>query len=152
MRIVRGNGARNHPQNPAAEEGYIHSVGHGLGLNVHEKPWLGRQPDPANVLRIGSVFTLEPGLYYPSKGYGIRIEDTWFVNEDGSFEKFVDYPMELVVPMRGGKEEKRIIFEFLVSKAPVMKPLRRSSKRTRHQSSVNTSHVDLHAQFGGVLP
>lgn len=89
-------------QNAAVEEGYIHSVGHGLGLNVHEKPWLGRQPDPANILRIGSVFTLEPGLYYPSKGYGVRIEDTWFVNEDGGFEKFVDYPMELVVPMKGG--------------------------------------------------
>jgi Xaa-Pro aminopeptidase len=88
-------------QNPVVEEGYIHSVGHGLGLNVHEKPWLGRQPDPVNILRIGSVFTLEPGLYYPSKGYGIRIEDTWFVNEDGHFEKFVDYPMELVVPMKG---------------------------------------------------
>ena len=89
-------------QNPNAEEGYIHSVGHGLGLNVHEKPWLGRQPDPANILRIGSVFTLEPGLYYPSKGYGIRIEDTWFVTADGHFQKFVEYPMELVVPMKGG--------------------------------------------------
>ncbi len=89
-------------QNQTIEEGYIHSVGHGLGLNVHEKPWLGRQPDPANILRIGSVFTLEPGLYYPSKGYGIRIEDTWFVTEDGRFEKFVEYPMELVVPMKGG--------------------------------------------------
>lgn len=89
-------------QNQTVEEGYIHSVGHGLGLNVHEKPWLGRQTDPANILRIGSVFTLEPGLYYPSKGYGIRIEDTWFVTEDGRFEKFVEYPMELVVPMKGG--------------------------------------------------
>ncbi len=89
-------------QNATVEEGYIHSVGHGLGLNVHEKPWLGRQPDPNNILRIGSVFTLEPGLYYPSKGYGIRIEDTWYVTEDGRFEKFVDYPMELVIPMKGG--------------------------------------------------
>ena len=89
-------------QNAAIEEGYIHSVGHGLGLNVHEKPWLGRQPDPNNILRVGSVFTIEPGLYYPSKGYGIRIEDTWYVTEDGRFEKFVDYPMQLVVPMKGG--------------------------------------------------
>ena len=89
-------------QNPAFEEGYIHSVGHGVGLNIHEKPWLGRQPDPDNILRVGSVFTLEPGLYYPSKDYGIRIEDTWYVTEDGRFEKFVEYPMELVVPMKGG--------------------------------------------------
>ena len=89
-------------QNQAAEEGYIHSVGHGLGLNVHEKPWLGRTSDPENLFRIGSVFTIEPGLYYPSKHFGVRLEDTWYVNENGQFEKFVDYPMELVVPMKGG--------------------------------------------------
>ena len=89
-------------QNQAAEEGYIHSVGHGLGLNVHEKPWLGRTSDPENLFRIGSVFTIEPGLYYPSKHFGVRLEDTWYVNEDGQFAKFVDYPMELVVPMKGG--------------------------------------------------
>ncbi len=89
-------------QNEAIEEGYIHSLGHGLGLNVHEKPWFGRKEDPSNILQIGSVFTIEPGLYYPSKGFGIRIEDTWYVTEDGRFEKFVEYPMELVVPMKGG--------------------------------------------------
>ena len=89
-------------QNQAVEEGYIHSLGHGLGLNVHEKPWFGRKEDPSNILQIGSVFTIEPGLYYPSKGFGVRIEDTWFVTEDGRFEKFVEYPMELVVPMKGG--------------------------------------------------
>ena len=89
-------------KNPAASEGYIHSLGHGLGLNVHEKPWLGRAADPTNTLKVGSVFTLEPGLYYPSKGYGIRLEDSWYVKEDGSFEKFVDFPMDLVIPMKGG--------------------------------------------------
>ena len=88
-------------QNPAIEEGYIHSLGHGLGLNVHEKPWFGRKEDPTNNLRIGSVFTIEPGLYYPGKGFGVRLEDSWYVAEDGSFHKFVDYPMELVVPMKG---------------------------------------------------
>ena len=89
-------------QNSAIEEGYIHGLGHGVGLDVHEKPWFGRKEDPTNCLRIGSVFTIEPGLYYPSKGYGIRIEDSWYVAEDGSFHKFVDFPMELVVPMKGG--------------------------------------------------
>lgn len=89
-------------QNPAAEEGYIHGLGHGLGLNVHEKPWFGRKEDPTNTLKIGSVFTIEPGLYYPDKGFGVRLEDSWYVAEDGSFHKFVDFPMELVVPMIGG--------------------------------------------------
>jgi len=89
-------------QNPKAEEGYIHSLGHGLGLDVHEKPWFSRKDDPSNILQIGSVFTIEPGLYYNTKDFGIRIEDTWYVNEDGRFEKFVEYPMDLVVPMKGG--------------------------------------------------
>ncbi len=89
-------------QNPKAEEGYIHSLGHGLGLDVHEKPWFSRKDDPSNILQIGSVFTIEPGLYYNTKDFGIRIEDTWYVKEDGRFEKFVEYPMDLVVPMKGG--------------------------------------------------
>ncbi len=88
-------------QNPQIQQGYIHSLGHGVGLNVHEKPWFGREKDPTNLLQVGTVFTIEPGLYYPEKGFGVRIEDSWFVREDGSFEKFVDYPMELVLPMRG---------------------------------------------------
>lgn len=91
-------------QNSAIEEGYIHSLGHGVGLDVHEKPWFGRKEDPSNTLKPGSVFTLEPGLYYPSQGFGIRLEDTWYVAEDGSFHKVVDFPMELVVPMKA--EEK----------------------------------------------
>ena len=88
-------------QNPQITQGYIHSLGHGVGLDVHEKPWFGREKDPTNILQVGSVFTIEPGLYYPDRGYGIRIEDTWFVREDGTFEKFVEFPMELVLPMRG---------------------------------------------------
>lgn len=88
-------------QNPQITQGYIHSLGHGVGLDVHEKPWFGREKDPANLLQVGSVFTIEPGLYYPELGYGIRLEDTWFVREDQGFEKFVDYPMELVLRMKG---------------------------------------------------
>ncbi|NLB70743.1 MAG: aminopeptidase P family protein [Chloroflexi bacterium] len=99
--LFEGMGHATIRQNPAVEEGYIHSLGHGLGLNVHEKPWFGRKEDPTNTLRIGSVFTIEPGLYYPDRGFGIRLEDSWYVAGDGSFHKFIDYPMELVVPMKG---------------------------------------------------
>lgn len=88
-------------QDPRIEEGYIHSLGHGLGLNVHEKPFFGRKEDPTNILQVGSVFTIEPGLYYPDQDFGIRVEDTWYVKEDGSFEKFVDFPRDLVLPMKG---------------------------------------------------
>ena len=46
--------------------------------------------------------TIEPGLYYPEKGFGIRLEDTWYVKPDNTFAKFVDFPMDLVIPMKGG--------------------------------------------------
>jgi len=85
--------------NPRVTQGYVHSLGHGVGLDVHEKPWFGRADDPSNNLRPGSVFTLEPGLYYPEKGFGIRLEDTYFVSPEGKFARFVDYPMDLVVPI-----------------------------------------------------
>lgn len=88
-------------RNPRVEQGYVHSLGHGVGLDVHERPWFGRGKDPMNVLVEGSVFTIEPGLYYPEKGYGVRIEDTFFVRKDHGFERFVEFPYDLVIPMKG---------------------------------------------------
>ncbi len=87
-------------QDPAVESGYVHSLGHGVGLNIHEKPWFSRPDDPTNALVPGSVFTIEPGLYYPDKGMGVRLEDTYYVTTEGKFEKFVDYPMDLILPMK----------------------------------------------------
>jgi len=88
-------------QDPAVESGYVHTLGHGVGLHIHEKPWFGRKDDPSNILEPGSVFTIEPGLYYPDQGMGVRLEDSYFVTDEGSFEKFVDYPMDLVLKMKG---------------------------------------------------
>ncbi len=95
--------AQGHPtvqQDPGISSGYVHSLGHGVGLNIHEKPWFSRPDDSSNALVPGSVFTIEPGLYYPEKGMGVRLEDTYYVTSDGRFERFVDYPMELVLPMK----------------------------------------------------
>jgi len=91
--------ALGHPtlrSKPGTKEGYVHSLGHGVGLEVHEYPYLRLQdaPDPRNCLLPGSVFTIEPGLYYPERGLGIRIEDVVYINEQGKaeilapFEKF----------------------------------------------------------------
>ncbi|MDD1656167.1 MAG: Xaa-Pro peptidase family protein [Methanomicrobiales archaeon] len=55
----------------SSTRGFIHSLGHGIGLEVHENPSLGPGGGP---LEAGNVFTLEPGLYYPEVG-GVRLED-----------------------------------------------------------------------------
>lgn len=81
-------------------EGYVHSIGHGLGLDVHENPFSGMSASGGDVLILGSVFSIEPGLYYPSKNIGIRIEDTVYLNPQGKFEILADYPYDLVLPMK----------------------------------------------------
>jgi Xaa-Pro aminopeptidase len=72
------------------EEGYFHSLGHGVGLEVHEAPLLGRAPD---VIMAGDVITLEPGCYRAGFG-GCRLEDLVLVTDDGA-ELLTDFPYEL---------------------------------------------------------
>jgi Xaa-Pro aminopeptidase len=72
------------------EEGFFHSLGHGVGLEVHEAPLLGRAPD---VLVAGDVITLEPGCYRPGFG-GCRLEDLVLVTDAGG-ELLTDFPYEL---------------------------------------------------------
>ncbi len=95
--------ARGHAtvkDNPAIEEGYVHSLGHGLGLHVHERPWAGGTATEKDVLAPGVVVTIEPGLYYPERGMGCRLEDTVWVRPDGEMEILVEYPLDLVLPVR----------------------------------------------------
>jgi Xaa-Pro aminopeptidase len=91
----RGHATRRTDQ--AAHEGYVHSLGHGVGLSVHEDPLLGGPPANAEVLTPGMVITLEPGLYYPSRGMGVRIEDLVLVRGDGTFENLTPAPYELEI-------------------------------------------------------
>jgi Xaa-Pro aminopeptidase len=72
------------------DSGFFHGLGHGVGLEVHERPSLGRSGDD---LVPGDVITLEPGLYRAGYG-GVRLEDILIVTEDGA-EVVTDYPYDL---------------------------------------------------------
>ena len=89
--------ARSHP---GTTDGYVHSLGHGIGLNVHEYPRLSEHAQPEEVLQAGMVLTIEPGLYYPDKGYGVRIEDyVWLNPTTHQFETIGEFDKELVIPV-----------------------------------------------------
>ncbi|MBV6464800.1 MAG: putative peptidase [Anaerolineales bacterium] len=87
----------------APVEGYVHSLGHGVGLNIHERPFSGLTAGDDQRLAPGVVVTSEPGLYYPEKGMGFRIEDTLWVRPDGTIETLADYPYDFVLPMKKWK-------------------------------------------------
>jgi Xaa-Pro aminopeptidase len=71
-------------------DGFFHGLGHGVGLEVHEQPWISRDPSS---LVAGDVITLEPGLY--RKGYGgVRLEDLVLVTDDGA-ENLTEFPYDL---------------------------------------------------------
>jgi Xaa-Pro aminopeptidase len=72
------------------EDGFFHSLGHGVGLEVHELPYMGRTGQD---LVPGDVITIEPGLYRSGYG-GLRLEDIVVVTDDGH-EVITDYPYDL---------------------------------------------------------
>ena len=81
---------RTKPPGTVLHEGYFHGLGHGVGLEVHERPNLSRTPD---TLVAGDVITLEPGCYRQGFG-GVRLEDLVLVGEDGA-ELLTDFPYDL---------------------------------------------------------
>ena len=65
---------------------FVHTLGHSVGIDVHD-PY-----DYDKPFVIGSVFTIEPGVYIPEEKIGVRIEDTFYVNADG---KLIDFAEKL---------------------------------------------------------
>jgi Xaa-Pro aminopeptidase len=95
--------AQGHPtvqSNPQTQEGYVHTLGHGVGLNIHERPWFSPLFSGNEMVTPYQVFTIEPGLYYPEKGMGVRIEDTVWVRPDGQTEVLATFPYDLVLPIK----------------------------------------------------
>ena len=95
--------ARGHAtvkSDPQTQSGYVHSLGHGLGLHVHERPWFGITATDDDRLEAGVIVTIEPGLYYPERGMGVRLEDSVWVRPDGVMEVLSEFPHDLVLPMR----------------------------------------------------
>jgi Xaa-Pro aminopeptidase len=75
-------------------EAFTHGLGHGIGLEVHEPPWLSqsRGDEP---LRAGMVFSVEPGIYLPGWG-GVRIEDLVVLDDSGT-RVLCNSPKQLVL-------------------------------------------------------
>ena len=74
------------------DSGFFHSLGHGVGLEVHEEPGLGRS---GTEIVAGDVLAIEPGCYRPGFG-GCRLEDLVLVTEDG-YELLTHFPYDLEV-------------------------------------------------------
>lgn len=94
--LFEGQGHPTINSDRMTQEGYVHSLGHGLGIKVHEEPFV---LSPGASLKPGVVVTIEPGLYYPEKGMGCRLEDTVWVRPDGGIEILAEYPYDLVLPV-----------------------------------------------------
>jgi Xaa-Pro aminopeptidase len=86
---------------PDTTNGFCHGLGHGIGLEIHEAPFIGlaKLKDTQSVTKVGEVFTVEPGLYYPEKGMGVRIEDVVAITADG-VKNLSPFLKDLVVPLK----------------------------------------------------
>ena len=76
------------PDNPACRKYFMHGLGHPLGLDVHD---VGDNNKP---FASGTVLTVEPGIYLPDEGFGVRLEDDIVVTEEGPINLMEKIPIE----------------------------------------------------------
>ncbi|MBM4420664.1 MAG: M24 family metallopeptidase, partial [Chloroflexi bacterium] len=84
---------QQHGKSDGPPRGFIHGLGHGVGLEIHEEPSVGRSG--TKPLVPGDVVTVEPGLYDPAVG-GVRLEDMLVITETGA-RNLTRAPRELVI-------------------------------------------------------
>ncbi|MCS7140904.1 MAG: aminopeptidase P family protein [Candidatus Nitrosocaldus sp.] len=85
--------ARSYIEGRGYGERFIHSTGHGIGLDVHEPPWISRTSQ--DTLARGMCITVEPGIYIHGR-YGVRIEDSVAIRDDGRVVVMNRYTKDLI--------------------------------------------------------
>ena len=75
-------------EEPACRKYYMHGLGHSLGLDVHDYGWT-QEP-----FTEGWVITVEPGIYLPEEGFGVRLENNIVIRKGGAEDLFNDIPIE----------------------------------------------------------
>ena len=98
LNYLEGRGHQTTRSHPGTLEGYVHGLGHGVGLNIHERPSLNHLIK-TDTFQPGMVVTIEPGVYYPERGFGVRLEDTFYVTEDGQLVSLTDFHKDLIIPL-----------------------------------------------------
>jgi Xaa-Pro aminopeptidase len=94
------NGHPTARSQPGTQEGYVHSLGHGAGLNIHERPSLSHLAKK-DTFQKGNFVTIEPGLYYPERGIGMRLEDSFIIDDNGELVSISPFKKDLVLPLKG---------------------------------------------------
>ena len=67
---------KQNPKNPLYKKYFMHGISHHIGLDTHDYGFIEKKIEP------NMVFTIEPGIYIPDEGFGIRLEDVYLVNKN----------------------------------------------------------------------
>ena len=81
--------AKQDPKNPLYKKYFMHGTSHFLGIDVHD---IGPRYE---LMKVGNLFTCEPGIYIPEEGIGIRIENDILITENGQLDLMADIPIEI---------------------------------------------------------